>query len=53
MSEKNSLSPLGRKIFLDRYSLSSGSVLHIGDNKVSDQEGAEKAGIDSDFAKAF
>ena len=35
------------KIFLDRYSLSSGSVLHIGDSINSDGEGAGKAGIDS------
>ena len=35
------------KIILDRYSLSSGSVLHIGDSINSDGEGAGKAGIDS------
>ena len=35
------------KIFLEKFSLSPASVLHIGDNKVSDQEGAEKAGIES------
>ena len=35
------------KVFLERFSLSSGSVLHIGDSINSDREGADKAGIDS------
>jgi predicted HAD superfamily hydrolase len=35
------------KIFLNRFSLSAGSVLHIGDSINSDGEGAGKAGIDS------
>ena len=35
------------KVFLNRFSFLSEDVLHIGDNKVSDYEGAKKAGIDS------
>ena len=35
------------RVFLDRFSLHPDSVLHIGDNKISDHEGAKKAGIES------
>ncbi len=33
--------------FLDRFSISPASVLHIGDSKTSDLEGANKAGIEA------